>query len=387
MRISLSSIGKFHYFDLARELLKRDLLHRLYSSYPLWKIRREGIPDERLCTFPWFHTPYMAQVRLPPRWRIGHRLLSRMARVAHDRHAARNMEPCDVFVALSGHNLFAGRRARELGGRWLCDRASTHIKHQYQVLRDEYARWGLPFSQFDPRVIEQEQIEYAEADAITVPSKAVQRTFIAQGISAERIHRIPYGVDLGRFFPVGAPVKGRFDIVFIGSVGLHKGVPYLLEAYRQFRHPAKSLTLIGAVMEPFVPLLEKLLTPGVRVLGPQPSHVIQETLSRSHSFVLPSIDEGFGLVIAEAMACGCSVICSDAVGGADLVDDGRDGFVVKSKNPEAIISKWEMLACDESLRSDLSRAALTKVRSLGGWSRYGDEMAALCARLANQTRP
>ena len=59
MRVVLSTIGRFHTFDLARQLHKRDKLKSVFSGYPSFKLRNEGLPKDKVRTFPWLHAPFM----------------------------------------------------------------------------------------------------------------------------------------------------------------------------------------------------------------------------------------------------------------------------------------------------------------------------------------
>ncbi len=106
---------------------------------------------------------------------------------------------CDVFVGLSGSALHSGRIAQSRGAKYVCDRGSSHIRTQDQLLREEHERWGVKFSGIDPRVVAREEAEYAASDRITVPSIFNVRSFVDRGFPAERIVRIPYGVNLDRF--------------------------------------------------------------------------------------------------------------------------------------------------------------------------------------------
>ena len=240
MKITLSCIGKFHHFDLARQLDAAGWLDVIHTGYPRWKLRDERLSMEKIDTFPWLHTLYMSQGRWPVQSAAFGRLLSRWAARAHDAHVARVLRPCDAFVGLSGHNLKAGKRAQALGARWVCDRGSSHIVHQDLILREEHAKWGIPFEGVPEWAIEAELAEYAACDAITIPSRFAERTFIEAGVPATKLRRVAYGVDLSRFHPVARPEEGRFDVVFVGGVTLQKGIPYLIDAFRQFQHPRKS---------------------------------------------------------------------------------------------------------------------------------------------------
>ena len=96
----------------------------------------------------------------------------------------------------------------------------------------------------DPRDTEREEEDrYSLADAITVPSQFAARSFVDQGVSANKVHVIPYGVRLENFRQTSPPPTGGFQVLFAGAVGLRKGFPYLLEAFSKVRHPASCCGL------------------------------------------------------------------------------------------------------------------------------------------------
>jgi glycosyltransferase involved in cell wall biosynthesis len=105
-------------------------------------------------------------------------------------------------------------------------------------------------------------------------------------------------------------------------------------------------------------------------------------MSQSHVLVLPSIEDGFGMVITQAMACGCPVISSTNTGGPDLYCDGKEGFIVPIRSPESIHTALQQLADDSSLQQRMSEASLQLVQSFGGWHQYGENysrfLKALC---------
>jgi glycosyltransferase involved in cell wall biosynthesis len=107
-------------------------------------------------------------------------------------------------------------------------------------------------------------------------------------------------------------------------------------------------------------------------------------MQESHVLVLPSIEDGFGLVMAEAMACGCPVIASTNTGGADLFADGKEGFLVPIRDPQAIADKMQTLVDDPALRGRMSAAARSRVSQIGGWSDYGDRWVDLLEQLTGK---
>jgi glycosyltransferase involved in cell wall biosynthesis len=87
--------------------------------------------------------------------------------------------------------------------------------------------------------------------------------------------------------------------------------------------------------------------------------------------VLPSIEEGLALVQAQAMACECPVIATDATGAEDLFTDGVEGFIVADRDVDALASRMQQLADDSFLRAQMAAAARLRVDSMGGWDEYG----------------
>lgn len=374
MKVALSTPGKFHTFDLARELFARNALAGVCSGYPRFKLRSEGLPPDMIRTFPWITVPYMAfkwRNRLPRTVVAG---WERLIASSFDAWMSRNLPGCDVFVGLSGTALHTGRRVQQRGGRYVCDRGSCHIRAQDRLLREEHALWGLDYQGISPSAIGREEAEYEQSDAITVPSSFAWKTFVDQGVPQEKLHRLPYGVNLARFEPVASPEKNRFDVLFVGGMSLQKGVPYLVKAFMALTHPAKRLRLVGTPSASLIELLQRkgLWDPHIEVVGHVQQHELKHLMSKCHVMVLPSVQDGFGMVMAQAMACGCPVIASEHTGARDLFTDSEEGYVVPIRDPDALAQRLQQLADDPALRERLSVRALARVQGLGGWSEYGD---------------
>jgi alpha-maltose-1-phosphate synthase len=370
MQVVLSTIGKYHSFDLARQLHKRNDLKVVFSGYPSFKLRREGLPTGKVKTFPWLHGPL---VYVNPRTDWIKKFWAWQDLISFDRFVEANLPDCDIFHALSGSALRSGKRAQKRGAKYICDRGSTHIRFQNQVLHEEYDRHGLSFVGVDARVIGAEEAEYDLADAITVPSAFAKDTFIAAGVSSQKVTVLPLGVELTRFHAVSSPPPDEFRVLFAGSICVRKGIPYLLEAFEKLVHPGKKLVLTGGVEPKLEPLLSKYRDrKDVVFTGHLPQDKLMKVMSESHVLVLPSIEDGFGLVLAQAMACGCPVIASTNTGGPDLFDDGEQGFLVPIRDSDAIAGHLQTLADNPELHTLMSQRAVARVRSLGGWDQYGD---------------
>ena len=385
MKIVQSCVGKFHHFDLARQLERKGCLKAIFTGYPRRKLGGEKLPPEKIHTYPWFHAPYMIMGRFIYGAPL-HRDMARLGSVAFDRHVSRSalLEDCDVFVGLSGTGLRSGRRVQELGGKYICDRGSSHIRYQDTILREEFQRWKVPFSGVDPRVIRQEESEYAAADVVTVPSTFVRQSFTASGFPEEKLATVSYGVNLSRFQPMGEPDPETFELLFVGGVSLRKGIPYLLEAFARLKHPGKSLRIVGGMTPEIRGILDRLPTEKVKFLGHHPQEELSRLMSRSHALVMPSIEEGLALVMAQAMACGCPIVATHNTGAADLFTDGVEGSIVEPRSSDALWQALECLAADRTGLQDMRHAALQRVQGIDGWTQYGDRYFEVCQELSGE---
>jgi starch synthase len=378
VRVTQVCIGRFHHVDLARQLYKHGALARFFTGYPSWKLRGGELPKDLVTTFPWLVTPYMALGR----WRMLPAGLGReLTWAAHetlDAYAAKNLPECNVLIALSGSGLRAAKVAKQRGINFVCDRGSSHIRYQDRLLKEEFARWRVPWMGVDPRVMEKEEAEYEAATVITVPSEFAFRSFLEMGVPVNKLRKVPFGVDRTVFAKVAEPEADVFQVLFVGQVSFRKGIPYLLDAFARFRHPRKYLKIVGSLRAEMKPYLERRpLGSEVEFMGPVPHGQLKDVMSRSHVMVLPSVEEGLALVQAEALACGCPVISTWNTGAADLLTDGVEGFIVPPRDSEAIAERFQLLADDPERRCQMSEAALRRITTLGGWDAYGEQMMAV----------
>lgn len=175
------------------------------------------------------------------------------------------------------------------------------------------------------------------AEHCFVASAFTRRTLVENGVDPARITVIPYGVDLERFQPPAAPPSGPLRVLFVGQMVQRKGLRYLLEAWKRAALPDAELVLAGRGR-----MDDELLAryPGLfrleRDAGPDR---LRELYQESDICCVPSLAEGFGLVYLESLACGTPVIGTDNTGAADLVRDGREGFVVPIRDTDALVDR------------------------------------------------
>jgi glycosyltransferase involved in cell wall biosynthesis len=389
MRVVQTVFGVFHHFELARQLNQRGHLQKIYSTWPRMRVKREGLSRDLVATFPWIHTTEMLMLRM----RISSPYLldqiSYANAIGFDRWTAgelRESPAPDALIGISGSSLKTGQELQARGCKFICDRGSSHQRYQERIVADEYQRWGVSRNVTDIRDIVREEKIYAVADVITVPSAFAARSFFEEGVPAEKVRVIPYGVRLEQFVRTGEPPnsKDRFEVLFAGSVGLRKGVPYLLQAFARLQHSGKRLRIAGSLHPDIETVLGRLPQENVELLGSVSQSRLAELMSTSHVMVLPSIEEGLALVQGQALACGCPVLASTNTGGEDLFTDGVEGFIVPVRDVEALADRMQRLADDPALQQRMSEAALRRVRLIGGWSEYGDKWESLLRELTGK---
>lgn len=373
MQVALSVVGRFHTLELATQLHQRGHLAGIFCGYPHSKLRDVKLPAGMVHTFPWVRVPYMALSATG--WFQHAQLgwLDHFCNVTLDRHVAHHLPECDVFVGLAGSGLRTARQIHVRGARYVCDTGSSHIRHQNALLEEEHARWQVGNERAHPRVIAQTEAEYEEADLITVPSRFSARSFIQQGIDPKKVHVLPYGVSLQHFRPTVQPASDSFDVLFAGGACLRKGVPYLLQAFQKLRHPRKRLRFAGYFPAELAQQMRHhgLWSDDIELLGHLDTAQLAERMSRSHVLVLPSIEDGFGLVMAQAMACGCPVVASEHTGASELFEDGEAGRILPVRRVDLLADALQQLADEPDARQRMSRKALARVQELGGWQEYG----------------
>lgn len=376
LRVCVSSILRFHAFSLSEQLQRQGCLERLLISWFNPKTIAKGydidpeLVSKNILFFGFDRLPHkvpgLKRFAADCQWQ---------AAEWYDRWAAWKQPKCDVFVGWSGYSLRALRRAKKRGAVAILEQGSAHIAAQYDILAEEAARWDLalpPGSLPDPRFIAKHALEYAEADYIAIPSNFVRRTFVERGIPEEKLIVVPYGADLAKFRPV--PKEDNvFRVTHIGG-SIRKGTHYLLQALTELNLPNSEFVLIG----PPDPVVQSFLDayPGRLVhLRGVPQTELYKYYSNSSVYVLPSVEDGFGMVVTEAMACQVPVICSTNAGACDLVRDGVDGFLVPPRDVTALKERLLALHSDEAARVEMGRVAWKRAAEFT-WERYGREILA-----------
>lgn len=219
--------------------------------------------------------------------------------------------------------------------------------------------------------IERKEQEVQLADHIFVASSITRKSLLDVGVEPTKISVIPYGSPIDYFHP--KPKKDKiFRALFVGRVGPRKGVHYLLKAWQELQLPDAELLLVGNNEFPAKWLPQDSDT--FRYVPSVPHAALNEYYSAANILVFPSLVEGFGLVLLEAMACGIPVITTPNTAGPDILTDGVEGFIVPIRDVEALKDKIEWCYCHPQELAEMGRAARRKAEQLT-WGLYRQKLA------------
>jgi glycosyltransferase involved in cell wall biosynthesis len=219
--------------------------------------------------------------------------------------------------------------------------------------------------------LQRKEQEVQLADHIFVASSMTKQSLLDIGIKPENISVIPYGAPIDYFHPKPKP-DSRFRALFVGRVGPRKGLHYLFPAWQQLQLPDAELMTVGINEFPENWLAQ--YSDSFRHVPSVPHASLNEYYSTASVLVFPSLVEGFGLVLLEAMACGIPVITTPHTAGPDIITDGVEGFIVPVRDVEALKEKIEWCYRHPQALAEMGRAARRKAEQLT-WDLYRQKLA------------
>jgi glycosyltransferase involved in cell wall biosynthesis len=180
--------------------------------------------------------------------------------------------------------------------------------------------------------------ELALADLLVVPCEWALASLRFSKFSRKGVIKVPYGTPADEVSGRVQKPDGPFTVLFAGQIGIRKGVPLLLEAWKRLGLKDARLLMAGSLG-----LGEEYLKShnGFHYLGALPRVQLLEVMKEMDLFVFPSLAEGFGLVIGEAMAAGVPVLTTMNTGGPELITDGQEGWCVNAHDVDALAERIE----------------------------------------------
>ena len=370
MKITILVGGRFHAFDLAYQLEKKGHLLNLITSYPKWKVSKFiNIDKKKIKT--------VILKEIIERIIIKLKLINYLAIFSvylnkyFEYFASKkvNYKNTDILIGWSGFSCKTFQKSKNYNLIKILERGSSHIKFQSDILLEEHKKFNIKYK-INDNEINQEIKEYNLADYISIPSSFVKKTFLLKGFDEKKLILTPYGVNLNDFYPK-AKKDNIFRFIYVGNLSLRKGLWYTLKAFNELNLPNSELILVGSVDANFLPLLKEFTSnKKIKLFNHVSQNKLVEFYNISDVFVIASIEDGFAMVIPQALACGIPVICSENSGGSELIKNGINGYVVPIRNIEELKNKMNFLYEDKKHYIVLKEVIVKERKDLS-WNRYG----------------
>ncbi len=346
MKVVIAVVRPFHIAMMANALQRHAESVAVYSSAPRKffgkldpNVETHMVPAPAEILSKFIPLPHVASLRGVAIW---------------DRLVAAAMPKADLVIGMATTSLATGRAAQRRGGRFALDRACPHVDFQQELTRVEAAKVGANFNPEPAWFRERQIVEYEMADIILTPSDYTARSFPA-GLR-EKCIIAPL---LGRVSVKGKTRPARntpFTVGVLGGDPLRKGYLYLLEAWKRLALPDARLMIRSSSNFSKFPKLHELLKdmPSVEVIDYIPD--ITDFYQRCDLFVLPSVDDGFGMALFEAMANGVPSISTHNCGASELLIGGREGLIIDARSVDQLAEAILKLYEDEELRQEIALA-------------------------------
>ncbi len=230
-------------------------------------------------------------------------------------------------------------------------------------------------------------LKSADKIVITQPSYLKSSSYLSK--YQDKIEVIPNGVDVDKFQPKNVPDNGNSNIIFFLSVldefHKYKGLDYLLEALKIVKNKISNVKLIvggeGVLLEYYQEMAASWgLKDNVEFAGFIPNEEIAEYYSQANAFVLPSISslqEGFGIVALEALACQTPVITTNIVGVAEDLEKNEGGIVIPPKDTGKLADAIITILDDVEMQNEMGKRGRKLVEEKYTWKGVARSMEKL----------
>ena len=360
MKINIASFGgRSHLLNLSIELIKHGHSVNFYSYLPNKRAKVFGLKKEHNKNYFTIALPFLLLLRITKRaqWAVYmyHRFF--------DWYISRIMEPCDVFIGHSPMHLKSLLVAKnKFNATVFLERGTSHVLNFIDLLKEN----PLKKSTISEKNIQRDLAGYEHADYISIPSNYVAESFVRHGIPKKKLFVNPYGVDLTDFQPTELDAKSHFDMIFVGQWSYRKGADLMIELCK--KNPELSLIHLGTVGD--VPLSN--LKNIVHVSAVNEKKII-DYYKKSKILILPSREDGFGMVLTQAIACGLPVVCSGETGSKEvknLLEDDKFITVMEDYNCKEL-TECVKIALDISKTQKGKRSYSKSLESKFSWEAYG----------------
>ena len=289
----------------------------------------------------------------------------------------------NIIYSYEDCSLNSFKLASKIGVKTIYDLTSPYWLLKKRILEEEVnlqPDWNLSSSEVvTEKKCKNKDEEISLSDQIIVASSFTANSleFFEQNIKS-KINIVPYGITC----PIKKIINKRhkndkLKIIFVGRPTLSKGIQYLIQILDQLDFPWE-LEIAGSIPEKPHQISQKLdlflKDSRCKFLGQIQNKNLLQKMRESHIFLFPSLFEGFGQVILEALSCGLPLITTNNTAGLDIIDDGKNGFLTPIRDTKKTINIIHNLYQNEELRQSIADKGFIRVNDFR-WTKYQNEVS------------
>ena len=368
MKIVIATSGRAHLLDCARELEKQGNEIVFFTYSPSKNFKRYGLKKGGrsllylMAPFEFIKRKFWCLQT----WRLASFML--------DKYVSFLMPKCDVFIAQSPYFSKSILRAKKkYKATVILDRGTSHVLTYNHILGkigiERQWQW----------YINHDMQQYKMADFIAIASDFVRDSFLEYGVSDKKLFFNPYGVSLDCFHPT--VWTGEYDCICVGQWSKRKGSHLIAAA---FENTDVRVLHVGAIVDVDFPQSSNFTH-----IDSVPETQLPNYYSKAKVFLFPSFEDGFGLVLCQAIACGLPIICSTNTGGPTLkrlLNVNNQILVMQTLTSdsikEAYFSIQKTIVNDGNVRTYVNAKILHNILS---WDNYGKRYNEFLKNVINET--
>ena len=361
MKIAVVVHGRFHAFDLARELIGLGHEVLLLTNYPKRWPEKFGVPAGNVRSLV-AHGVLARAASALGKAAGNEKLWEPFLHKWFGRWAAREIErnPVDASHCFSGVALEILTKTKSSQKVRSIVRGSSHIQVQREILDEEEKRAGRPIDKPSNWMIKRERQEYRAADLIICLSQFAYESFVRMGKAKEKLVLNPLGVQQAKFQASrkvlaernSRIMHERMRVLTTGNFSLQKGAIDLVEVATRMKD-RMDFFVRGSI----APDAKKIYHQAKRKIQFLPK-IEQAKLPQDYFnadlFLFPTIQDGYAAVLAQASAAGLPILATTNCGARDFLNEGKDAWIFPIRRPDLIVERLEW--CDKN-RKELAKVA------------------------------
>ncbi len=331
IKIDIATCGRFHYHKYLRYLAQQSILHRFYCSYKLgfdFGLSKTYIKNYFLKEYLMYFDK-----RILSGWQE-EKIIIGLHRLWEQQVLTNSVKADLLHVMIHGNSLNVIKKYQSQGKFVIGEAVNTHPQQQQQILNQEFQTFGLTY-QYPAKIVARMQQEFEAVDLILSASSFVTRSFLAMGFPESKLVTIPYGIEIPKTLSQAKPkkVNKRFRVLCVATITFRKGQRYLIEAIKNLKQQniEIELVLVGNKDKQYMQVLKsKQLDQYFDHIAHVDNDKILDFMSQFDLFVLPTLEEGFSVVITEALAINVPVVTTKNSGAEDVIINGENGYLVSA---------------------------------------------------------